>query len=133
VRLVRPTVIPATPPGPPRPYAEFSLRFVLDRCTPVSPTAGARLDAMEGVLASLVRRWHAGAPLSPARDVRLAPSTLEAMMRWVEAAAPDPAALERLGVYHSGAVADASVPRGWVRVYLGSERSGPGELRAQGH
>jgi hypothetical protein len=99
---------------------------------PATQAASARLDALEGVLASLVRRWHHGAPISPARDIRLAPATLEALMAWVEDAPSDPAAFGRLGVYHSGAVADAAVPGGWVRVYLGTERSGPDELRALG-
>lgn len=119
------------PAPPPRPYAEFSLPFVIARTGSAAASAGARLDALEGTLAALTRRWHSRASLSPARDIRVAPETLDTLMRWVEGAGPEVAALGRLGVYHSGAVTDAAVPHGWIRVYLGGERSGPDERHAQ--
>jgi len=127
--------LPASPPPPPRPYAEFSLGFVLLRSAIEHGGAGARLDAIEGTLAQLVRRWRAGERLSAARDVRMAPGTLDTLLAWLESgddgdavpAAIDPRTLGRLGVYASGAVADETVPRGWIRVYIGATRPGSGE------
>lgn len=115
---------------PPRPFAEFSLGFVLARSSIVGRGAAARLDAVEHTLGELVRRWSTGAPLSPARDVRTSAATLDELMRWIEGAAPERDAIARLGVYHSGAVADDRVPAGWIRVYLGGRQRDPGELRA---
>lgn len=116
---------------PPRPYAEFRLPFVLARSAARGRGALARLDAVEHTLGELVRRWHAGAPLSPARDIRASAATVDALTRWVEGAAPEVHAIARLGVYQSGAVADEAVPAGWIRVYVGGGLAGQDAGRAR--
>lgn len=121
---------PFRPPRSPRPFAEFSLAFLIARSARGAAEGGTRLDAFEEILGRLVRRWHPGRPLSPARDIRMATSTLEELFEWVSAGEVSDAVAARFGVYHSGAVTDPMVPRGWVRVYLGAEREGPAELRA---
>jgi hypothetical protein len=127
VRLVTGAQSSGLPPV--RPYAEFRLGYLLGR-TP-DGSAGERLLGVERSLAALIRRWRAGGTLSAGRDIRLAPATLDALTRWVEhGGGIGPEVLERLGVYHSGAVADAAVPVGWVRVYLDVAGRDPGRRRA---
>lgn len=129
-------IVNAAPTGeggrPPRPYAEFELGFLTARAT--AGTAGERLTSMERTLAGLVRRWRATDGLSAGRDIRIAPATLDALTAWVEAGGGiGTAELRRLGVYHSGAVSDAAVPSGWVRVYLDTrhEQREPATVRRQ--
>jgi hypothetical protein len=118
-------------PPAPRAFAEFRMGFVLSRLT--AGDAGARLDAVEGTLASLVRRWRAGASISPARDLRMAPPTLAALLQWVETEGGHTApVIERLAAYWSGAVADPAVPAGWIRVFLDVGQRGPGSRRLAG-
>lgn len=123
VLLMMPGTMPI-PPRPPRPYAEFTLGFVIGAALEHTGVM-ARLDAFERALGQLVRQWRGGARLSPARDIRVSPETLRTLMGWVEGGTPDGAAPSRLGVYHSGAVADPAVPAGWVRIYVAGGAPAP--------
>lgn len=119
-------------PLAPRPYAEFKLPFVIARTTLAHDVARARLEGMEHTLATLIRRWRAGSTLSAARDIRVAPQTLTELLAWVERGGQmEPAFIERLAVYYSGAVADPAVPIGWIRVYLTVGRAGPDGCQAK--
>jgi hypothetical protein len=115
----------------PRPYAEFRVGFVVARLEGATRNPRERLDGMEATLTRLISRWRAGERLSVARDVRMSPATLGEVVAWVEGDEwTDTDLIERLAVYHSGAVADPAVPRGWIRVYLGLGRREPDRLRA---
>jgi hypothetical protein len=130
VRLVSRGPIPG-PSQRPRPYAEFRVGFVVARLQGADRSPRARLDGMEASLTRLISRWRAGERLSAARDLRMAPATLDEVVAWIEGDEwTDADLVERLGVYQSGAVADPAVPRGWIRVYLGVGWAGPGHLRA---
>ena len=105
-------------------HLEFTLDYLIRRTGSSVAPAGRRLDDFERTIARLARSWRPDRPIAPARELRMADETCDALMAWVEgsdtsapAPAPDPT-IERLGVYASGAVTDDSVPEGWVRLRL---------------
>ena len=117
----RRTVPPATwPQGVPRTtHVDYLLRFVIDRSIAASDGIAGRLDALERTLVALTRAWRPDAPLAPSRELRVSEETLDQMLAWIEGGErPEHRELERLGVYASGAVTDAAVPDGWVRIRL---------------
>jgi hypothetical protein len=117
----RRTVPPATwPQGVPRTtHVDYLLRFVIDRSVAASDGIAGRLDALELTLVALTRAWRPDAPLTPSRELRVSEETLDQMLAWIEGGErPERRELERLGVYASGAVTDAAVPDGWVRIRL---------------
>jgi hypothetical protein len=100
-------------------HVDYLLSFVIARSAP--PTAGvlARIEALERTLVTLTKQWRSSPALTPVRELRVSAETLDALLKWIEDAGPaDRAALERLGVYASGALTDRSVPAGWLRVQL---------------
>ena len=102
-------------------HLEFTLDYLIRRSGDASPHADQRLDGFENTIARLSRSWRPARPIAPAREIRMADETREALLAWFEgddARAGD--TLERLGAYASGAVTDDSVPEGWVRVRLDS-------------
>ena len=111
---------PGTPPASLRTaHVDYLLSFVIGRSVP--PRAGviARIEALEQTLVTLTRQWRSSPTLTPARELRVSGETLDMLLAWLEDAGPaDRAALERLGVYASGALTDRNVPAGWVRVQL---------------
>lgn len=115
------TTFRPTPPSDLRTaHVDFLLRFVIDRSTSASSSVSARLDALERTLAELTRRWRSQGPLAPARELRMAGDTLSSLLAWLEAPGnADAADIARLGVYASGALTDAAVPAGWLRVRFG--------------
>jgi hypothetical protein len=101
-------------------HLEFTLDYLIRRTSATAAPAARRLDSFEHTIARLARSWRPDRPIAPARELRMADETCDALVAWMEGddlAAPD-AALERLGVYASGAVTDDSVPEGWVRLRL---------------
>lgn len=101
-------------------HLEFTLDYLIRRTGTAGVPADRRLDHFERTLARLARSWRPDRPIAPARELRMADETCDAFMAWIEGdgdATPD-AAIERLGVYASGAVTDDSVPEGWVRLRL---------------
>lgn len=102
-------------------HLEFSLLYLIQRSGASAPRADQRLNGFEHAIATLARRWRPERPLSPARELRMADETRDALLAWVEGtgAGEKSHTLERLGVYASGAVTDDSVPEGWVRLNLG--------------
>jgi hypothetical protein len=101
-------------------HLEFTLHFLIQRAGAAVPAADERLDGFERIIARLASQWRAARPIAPARELRMADETRDALLAWVEgdAAAGTGRTLERLGVYASGAVTDDSVPEGWVRLRL---------------
>jgi hypothetical protein len=100
-------------------HLEFTLRFLIQRAGAAVPAADWRLDGFERIIARLASRWRPARPIAPARELRMADETRDALLAWVEGDATGAGrALERLGVYASGAVTDDSVPEGWVRLRL---------------
>ena len=100
-------------------HVDYLLRFVIERSIAAGHGIAGRLDALERTLVGLTRAWRPDAPLAPARELRVSEETLDEMLAWVEGGErPDSGVLERLGVYASGAVTDAAVPEGWVRIRL---------------
>ena len=100
-------------------HVDFLLRFVLDRNASAEPRVSARLDALERTLTELTRQWRHHPSFAPARELRLAGDTLQSLLAWLEAPGdPEPSDLARLGVYASGALTDADVPSGWLRIHL---------------
>ena len=115
------SVPPATwPQGVPRTtHVDYLLRFVIERSDAAGDGISGRLDALERTLVALTRAWRPDAPLAPSRELRVSEETLDQLLAWIEGGErPDRPALERLGVYASGAVTDRSVPDGWVRIRL---------------
>jgi hypothetical protein len=105
-------------------HVEFPLHYLIQRCGVSTARADHRLNGFENAIASLARRWRPERPLSPARELRMADETRDALMAWVEGSDASQAhLLERLGVYASGAVTDDTVPEGWVRLNLVVPRS----------
>jgi hypothetical protein len=105
-------------------HLEFTLHYLIQRSDVSTPRADRRLDGFESAIARLASRWRPQRPIAPARELRMADETREALLAWVEGG--DPSAgrtLERLGVYASGAVTDDSVPEGWVRLRLNAGSS----------
>jgi hypothetical protein len=105
-------------------HVEFTLDYLIQRAAVAVPRAAPRLDGFEHAIARLARSWRPDRPIAPARELRMADETREALLAWVEgddAGADRP--LERLGVYASGAVTDDSVPEGWVRLTLPQRRT----------
>lgn len=104
-------------------HVDYLLSFVIGRSLAIGAGdagAGARLDALEETLVALTRPWRASAALSPAREIRLSSETLASLLDWLEQGGDaDRSAIERLGVYASGALTDRGVPHGWVRIQLG--------------
>jgi hypothetical protein len=101
-------------------HLEFTLDYLIRRTGLSATPAGRRLDDFERTIARLARSWRPDHPIAPARELRMADETRDAFVAWVEGdetTTPD-AAIERLGVYASGAVSDDSVPEGWVRLRL---------------
>ena len=101
-------------------HLEFTLDFLIRRTGASAAPAGRRLEDFERTIARLARSWRPDRPIAPARELRMADETCDALVAWVEgdgADAPD-VPVERLGVYASGAVTDDSVPEGWVRLRL---------------
>jgi hypothetical protein len=101
-------------------HLEFTLDYLIRRIGASAAPAGPRLDSFEHTIARLARSWRPDRPIAPARELRMADETCDALVAWVEgddATTPD-GAIERLGVYASGAVTDDSVPEGWVRLRL---------------
>jgi hypothetical protein len=116
----------STVPQPAEPrtaHVDYLLSFVIARSTASdngTPNVGARLDALENTLATLTRPWRADSPIAPARELRVSSETLSSLLAWLEEGGrADRAAIERLGVYASGALTNRNVPLGWVRVQLG--------------
>jgi hypothetical protein len=102
-------------------HLEFTLDYLIQRSGAAAAEAGHRLDGFERTIAALAGRWRPQRPIAPARELRMADETRDALLAWVEAdAARGGHTLERLGVYASGAVTDDSVPEGWVRINLGA-------------
>lgn len=101
-------------------HLEFTLDYLIRRTGPSAEPAGRRLDDFERTLARLARSWRPDRPIAPARELRMADETRDALVAWVEGdqTTTHDAAIERLGVYASGAVTDDSVPEGWVRLRL---------------
>jgi hypothetical protein len=100
-------------------HLEFTLHFLIQRAGAVPPAADGRLDGFERIIARLASRWRPARPIAPARELRMADETRDALLAWVEGdAAGAGRTIERLGVYASGAVTDDSVPEGWVRLRL---------------
>jgi hypothetical protein len=103
-------------------HLEFTLDYLIRRTGSSVEPAGRRLDDFERTIARLARSWRPDRPIAPARELRMADETCGAFMAWVEgsdaSAAIAGSAIERLGVYASGAVTDDSVPEGWVRLRL---------------
>jgi len=105
-------------------HLEFTLHFLIQHAGGFAPRADSRLDGFERTIARLASRWRPQRPIAPARELRMADETRDAFLAWVEGddeRADRP--LERLGVYASGAVTDASVPEGWVRLRLNAGSS----------
>src|SRR4051812_12599290 len=89
-------------------HLEFTLDYLIRRTGSSVAPAGRRLDDFERTIARLARSWRPDRPIAPARELRMADETCDALMAWVEgsdtsAPAPDPT-IERLGVYASGAL-----------------------------
>jgi hypothetical protein len=100
-------------------HVEFTLHYLIQRAGATTAQATHRLDQFEDAIARLSRSWRPSRPIAPARELRMADETREALLAWVEAEhAGQGRTLERLGVYASGAVTDDSVPEGWVRLRL---------------
>ena len=100
-------------------HLEFTLHYLIHSAGIAAPAAAGRLDGFERIIARLASRWRPARPIAPARELRMADETREALLAWVEGdAAGTVGTLERLGVYASGAVTDDSVPEGWVRLRL---------------
>lgn len=100
-------------------HVEFTLHYLIQRAGVTTTHATHRLDRFEDTIARLSRSWRPARPIAPARELRMADETREALLAWVEAeTAGQGRTLERLGVYASGAVTDDSVPEGWVRLRL---------------
>lgn len=100
-------------------HLEFTLDYLLRRCDAAPSLPDRRLDGFERTIARLARSWRPDRPIAPARELRMADETREALLAWVEGDdAPRGQTVERLGVYASGAVTDDSVPEGWVRLRL---------------
>lgn len=100
-------------------HLEFALQFLIRRAGVATSHADRRLDGFERTLATLARSWRPDRPIAPARELRMADETRDALLAWVEGDdAGTGRTLERLGVYASGAVTDDSVPEGWVRLRL---------------
>ena len=100
-------------------HLEFTLDYLIRRADASLTPGGRRLDDFERTIARLARSWRPDRPIAPARELRMADETRDALVAWVEGddlTFP----LERLGVYASGAVSDDSVPEGWVRLRLDS-------------
>jgi hypothetical protein len=110
----------AAPDGVPRTaYVDYLLRFVIEQSAGVGIGVAGRLDALERTLVKLTRPWRAESPLTPARELRASSETLDAMLTWIEdGERPTGHDAERLGIYASGAVEDAGVPEGWLRVRI---------------
>jgi hypothetical protein len=108
-------------------HLEFPLHYLIQRSGVSTSRADHRLAGFENAIASLARRWRPERPLSPARELRMADETRDALLAWVEEsdATDRQPTLERLGVYASGAVSDDSVPEGWVRLNLNARRGPP--------
>jgi len=108
--------------GPRTAHVDYLLSFVIGRSLANGTgdaSVGARLDALEQSLVALTRPWRDGAPLAPARELRVSSETLSSLLAWLEEGGnADRSAIERLGVYASGAVTDRAVPHGWVRIQL---------------
>lgn len=101
-------------------HVDFALAFVIGRSSEHEVGVSARIEALERTLVALTRQWRSDVALSPARELRLSSDTLASLFAWLEdAGEPDRAALERLGVYASGALTDSVVPEGWLRIQLG--------------
>ncbi|NUO38978.1 MAG: hypothetical protein HOQ17_08580 [Gemmatimonadaceae bacterium] len=101
-------------------HVEFTLNYLIQRAGAGAEPAGRRLDDFERTIARLARSWRPDRPIAPARELRMADETRDAFVAWVEGTGADTptSAVERLGVYASGAVTDDSVPEGWVRLRL---------------
>jgi hypothetical protein len=100
-------------------HVDYLLRFIIERSVAASDGIAGRLDALERTLVALTRAWRADTPLAPVRELRVSEFTLDQMLAWIEdGERPGQRELERLGVYASGAVTDAAVPDGWVRIRL---------------
>ena len=101
-------------------HLEFTLDYLIRRTGAAAEPAGRRLDDFERTIARLARSWRPDRPIAPARELRMADETRDAFVAWVEGsdASTPKTAIERLGVYASGAVSDDSVPEGWVRLRL---------------
>jgi hypothetical protein len=98
-------------------HLEFTLDYLIRRAGISVTPAGRRLDDFERTIARLARSWRPDRPIAPARELRMADETRDALVAWVEGDDVS-SAIERLGVYASGAVSDESVPEGWVRLRL---------------
>jgi hypothetical protein len=101
-------------------HLEFTLDYLIRRAGASVAPAGRRLDDFEQTIARLARSWRPDRPIAPARELRMADETRDALVAWVEGDDDATPAVERLGVYASGAVSDDSVPEGWVRLRLDS-------------
>lgn len=100
-------------------HVEFTLNYLIQRVGAPSAHAAQRLDVFERTIARLASTWRPARPIAPARELRMADETREALLAWVQAEAEGQGrTLERLGVYYSGAVTDDSVPEGWVRLMV---------------
>ena len=103
-------------------HVDYLLSFVIGRSlahSTADASVGARIDALEKTLVALTRPWRAGGALAPTRELRVSSETLVSLLAWLEEGGdPDRSAIERLGVYASGAVTDRAVPHGWVRIRL---------------
>lgn len=104
-------------------HLEFTLDYLIRRSGVAAPLAAGRLDGFERTIARLARSWRPDRPIAPARELRMADETREALLAWVDGDTVDSnRPLERLGVYACGAVTDDSVPEGWVRLTLSHRR-----------
>ena len=105
-------------------HLEFTLDYLIQRSGAGTPVADGRLEGFERTIARLARSWRPDRPIAPARELRMADETREALLAWVEGDTGGSGhTLERLGVYACGAVTDDSVPEGWVRLTLSQRRA----------
>ncbi len=77
-------------------HLEFTLHYLIQRSGASTPRADGRLDSFERAIARLASRWRPARPIAPARELRMAEETREALLAWVE----------------------GDVPEGWVRLRL---------------
>jgi hypothetical protein len=101
-------------------YLEFDLAFLITRSGITNRSAARRLNGVENTVAALARRWREERPIAPATELRMTDWTRSQLLAWVTGEMPEPGALAaRFAPYTSGFVCDASVPAGWIRLWLG--------------
>lgn len=104
-------------------FVEIELSWLISRSGITQARPDRRLNAIENTACALLLRWRGAEPIVPERELRMSDATRDDLLAWIEEREQTSGETRaRITIYSSSAVADPSVPDGWIRVLVRGAR-----------